>query len=134
MNYELKGKKRWIFKFKYLNKQRLLIFRLTAILVLLVIIAFLIISIIDFKNIYYVMPAICMPIFMVYPHAINKRRLEQLYVDLPREIKYEYEVFVKTYAKYLLLIQFVWKRQINYYQNKIIELVEKYKEQNKTQQ
>lgn len=132
MQSELTGKRRWIFKFKFLNKQRLLIFRSTAILVFLVVASFILMAGLNLKHIYYVMPFFIIPIFMVYPHAINKIRLEQLYVDLPKEIKPEYEKFVKTYAKYLLLIQFVFKKQITYDEAKIIELVENYNDKNKT--
>ena len=127
MNYDLKGKKRWIFKFKHLNKQRILIFRLTVVLTVLITIAFIINSSFNFRNNYYLLPSLIMPIFMVYPHAINKRRLEQLYVDLPKEIKHEYEKFVKKYAKYLLIIQFVLKKQIINDEIKIIKLVNEYK-------
>jgi len=65
---------------------------------------------------------------MLYPHNINRKRLQQLYVDLPKEIKPEYETFVNRYAKHSFNISFVTKRRINEDASKIIELVRKHKE------
>lgn len=130
MNYKLEGKARWIYKFKFLNKQRLFIFRITMLLLVLFIISIILIISLSIDNIYYVFPSIILPIAMIYPHAINRRRLQQLYVDLPKEIKPEYESFVNRYAKHLLLIQFVFKRPFEYDEKKIIELIERYQDKN----
>jgi len=73
-------------------------------------------------------PSLIVPFGMLYPHNVNKKRLEKIYIDLPTELKKDYEMFVKRYAGYTYFIQFVIKIRFKNDTQRIISLVRNYKE------